>query len=437
MSLDAVRSRLERVGGDLDWLIRHVNSGAAGTDGARRILSEAKALSSRCAVLRADSARLVAATERHGDDGTAVLAEAAGLPRHEAASQIKTVEALSALPQARDALVGGELSLANAKTLARVAETAGAAAVERDGELLAKAGSLSPEQFNREAGRWVAQRSADNGEGRYRHQRARRRLRIWTNTDDGMTQMRGEFDPVVGARIEATLRKKAEQLRRSDLKDPRGEQRSFDQRVADALDVLTSSGTCAGPGTDKAAAEIAIVAHLDADGDKAFAEIAGGDTIPPSVLEKHFCNSPLVGVVYNSKGVPLWRGTTQPRPTKAQIETLIGLYGSCAGCGAHADACQAHHIVPRSRGGPHNIDNLMLLCWFCHDKVHHHGWRVVPNGELHTIEPPQHIRHGPARTPDPPGHDPPREPRRRRGKPPARAPAGAVAVEPETLFAPG
>ena len=344
---------------------------------------------------------------------------------------------MQTLPQAREALVGGDLSLANAKTLVRVAQTAGTAAVEGDDELLAKAASLAPEQFGSEARRWEAQRSTDNGEDRYRRQRARRRLRAWTNAEDGMLHMRGEFDPVTGARLQTRLLKQAEQLRRFDLNNPNSEQRSFDQRLADALDTLMGSGsTGAGSGSDKATAEISIVQHLTPDGDRAFAEISGGDTIPPSVLDKHFCNSPVVGVVYSSKGVPLWRGTTQPGPTRTQLDTLKRRYGSCAGCGAHTEACQAHHIVPRSQGGPHNIDNLLLLCWSCHDKVHHHGWRVVPNGKLHTIKPPERVRHGPARAPDPPPiHDPPRRARRR--GPPDRASSGPAPArgEPEPLFA--
>ena len=435
MSLDAVQSDLDRVEAGLDRLIGHLNSGAAGTEGAQRILEKSKAFEARCAVLRADSARVVSAAERHGDNGTAVLAALAGLSRREAAAQVKTVEALDALPQAREALAAGDLSMANARTLARASETAGAAAVEGDGSLLAKAASQTPEQFSREARRWESRRSPDNGEDRYRRQRARRQLRTWTNEADGMVHVRGEFDPVTGAKLQTRLLKEAEKLRRCDLDNPQGEQRSYNQRLADALGTLTSGST--GASGDKASVEISIVQHLTPEGDKAFAEISGGDTIPPSVLEEHFCDSPVVGVVYSSKGVPLWRGTTQPGPTKTQIETVVGRYGTCAGCGAHADSCQTHHIIPRSQGGPHNVDNLMLLCWSCHDKVHHHGWRVVPNGELHTIKPPDTARHGPARAPDPPPiHDPPRNRQRRRRGPPARAPAPGPA-EPEPLFLTG
>jgi len=63
-----------------------------------------------------------------------------------------------------------------------------------------------------------------------------------------------------------------------------------------------------------------------------------------------------------------------------------------------------------SRGGPTNIDNMMLACWACHRKIHHHGWREVPDGRgLYTIAPPERIRHGPAHAADlPPANGPPR-----------------------------
>ena len=165
----------QRVREGLAELIRLINSGGASTADARRVLSESKAFAAQVAVLQADAAALVAAGERHGDGGAGMLAQAAGLSRRDAAGQVKAVGQLQSMPNVRDALTEGEISLANAKTLAQASEKVSAAQVARDGDLLEKAASLSPEQFSREAGRWVAQRQ-DGGEGEYRRQRARRRL---------------------------------------------------------------------------------------------------------------------------------------------------------------------------------------------------------------------------------------------------------------------
>ena len=173
--------------------------------------------------------------------------------------------------------------------------------------------------------------------------------------------------------------------------------------------------------------------HLSPEGDKAFAEIADGGVIPQSVLEEQFCNARIVGVVFSSKGLPLWRGPARPRPSKAQMDALIARYGGCGGCGEHSTMCQAHHIRPRSQGGPTDIDNLMPLCWGCHDKVHYYDWQVVLDGDLHTIAPPERIRYGPAHAPDPPPIHSPPHPRRDRGSPGRqRAPSK---VEAEPLFA--
>ncbi|MCY4422129.1 MAG: DUF222 domain-containing protein, partial [Acidimicrobiaceae bacterium] len=384
----------QRVREGLTELIRLVNSGGASTADARRVLSESKAFAAQVAVLQADAAALVAAGEQHGDGGAGVLARAAGLTLSHAAGQVRAVKQLQSMPDVRDALTGGQIPLANAKTLAQASEKTSAGQVEQDGGLLEKAASLSPEQFAQEANRWVARRQDDGGESVYRRQRARRRLSIWKDDDDGMVHLRGELDPVIGAKMHTRLLKEAERLRRCDVRNPGGEQRSLPQRLADALDTLTEcprSTTSRG----RSSADITIVQHLDAEGDKAFAEIADGGTIPPSVLEEHFCNARIVGVVFNGKGQPLWRGPALPRPTKAQMDALIARYGGCGGCGHHTAICQAHHIRPRSEGGPTDIDNLIPLCWGCHDNVHRHGWRVVPDGRgLHTIAPPKRVRYG-------------------------------------------
>ena len=428
MALEAA----QRVREGLADLIRLVNSANTSTADARRVLSESKAFAAQVAVLQADAAALIAAGERHGDGGAGVLARAAGLSRRDAVGQVEAMGQLQSMPDVRDALTDGEIPLANAKTLARASARTSAAQVEGDDGLLEKAASLSPDQFVREAGRWVVQRQDDGGESEFRRQRARRRLSVWKDDADGIVHLRGELDPVAGARLRTRLLKEAERLRRCDLGKP-GEKRSLPQRLADALDTLTTpdrSGDGRGSGSS---ADITIVQHLSPEGDKAFAEVADGGVIPPSVLEEHFCNAKIVGVVFSSEGQPLWRGSALARPSKAQMDALIARYGGCGGCGQHSVWCQAHHIRPRAQGGPTDIDNLVPLCWGCHDNVHLHGWRVVPDGRgLHTIAPPERTRYGPARAPDPPPiHDPPSR-RRRTGTSSRRS--MVPKVEPEPLL---
>ena len=365
----------------------------------RRGLEASKGMRCRLDAYQANAASILAKRESHGDRGTAVLARTAGLSRRAAAGQVKTAERLQALPDVQRAVESGQVSFSNARALADAADKTSTEAVAGDSDLLAKAQTLTPEQFAKEAGQWAARRQHDGGEADFRRLRRRRRLSVFDG-DDGMVHLRGELDPVAGTVLRNRLCKEAERLRRDDLGLPEHQRRSRHQRMADALDTLTAGG---GAGGSKPSADIAIVQHLSADGTAAFAEIEGGGHIPDSVLDEHFCNARIVGIVFSDKGVPLWQGHSKRRVTDAQKRALMASYGGCAGCGeAHPVSIQAHHVDPVSQGGSTDITNLMPLCWSCHQKVHQHGWRVVPDGRgLRTIEPVGRLHYGPAHAPAP------------------------------------
>jgi hypothetical protein len=60
------------------------------------------------------------------------------------------------------------------------------------------------------------------------------------------------------------------------------------------------------------------------------------------------------------------------------------------GCDQPAMACQPHHIVPRSQGGPTSLTNLLLLCAFHHMiAVHRWGWGIAlhPDGTVTALSP--------------------------------------------------
>lgn len=60
------------------------------------------------------------------------------------------------------------------------------------------------------------------------------------------------------------------------------------------------------------------------------------------------------------------------------------------GCDQPASVCDVHHIVPRSRGGPTALPNLLPLCGFHHQiAVHRWGWilRLNPDGTATATRP--------------------------------------------------
>ena len=386
-------------------MLAYVNDGSASCAEMREALAVCTAFMAAGSAFRAGAARIIAQAERHGDGGTQVLADTAGLPHHEARSQVKTARMIESAPAVRDAVESGRVSPANAKRLAEAIEKTSAEAVESDSTLLAKAESMRPEQFVRESRRWTADRQADGGESEYGRQRARRRLRVW-NDDDGMVHLRGEFDPVTGERIANRLRAEARRLHGIDKQQAAGsddvQRRSFDQCMADALESLTglTGNDTSHAGGGKPFADICVVAHVDDATGELIAELPDGVRLPRAVLEQLSCNARLTGAVFDRTGKPIWRTEARRTATEAQWQLLITKWGGCFHCGANPGICQAHHIDPACRGGPTKHDNLVPACWSCHQRIHHDGWRILkdPDG-WHTLHPPDRIHYGPALAP--------------------------------------
>ena len=377
-----------------------VNEGSVSCSEIREALTVSKVIAGVNSAFQAAGAAAVAGRERHGDGGAEVLASSAGLSRSEARSQVKTAEALRKTQKLRDAVAEGRVSVANAKRLAEAVDKTSADDVESAGELLAKAESMRPEQFAKEARRWAVERQGDDGASEHARQRARRCVRIW-DTDDGMVHLHGQFDSVTGKRIDNRLRAEAARMYDRDRKNSEGsgERRSFQQCMADALDSLTSNNNAGGG--RKPIADICVVAHVDTETGRLIAELPDGVRLPSAVLEELACNAKLTGVVYDTKGRPIWRAQSVRCATEAQRQLLIARDGGCFACGAHPDMCQAHHVKPVSEGGATSINNMVLACWGCHNKIHHFNWQIHGPPGKRTLHPPDSVNYGPARAPEP------------------------------------
>ena len=379
-----------------------INAGSASCAEMREALAICKAFMAAGSAFQVGAAQVIAKGERHGDGGTQVLADGAGMSRREALGQVKTARVIEAVPAVRDAVESGQVSQANARRLAEAIEKTSADAVESDGELLAKAQSMRPEQFTKEARRWTADRQGDGGEADYRRLRAKRCVRVW-DSDDGTVELHGKFDPVAGRRIGNRLRAEAGRLYDADKKTAGRdcERRSFHQCMADALDNLTATSTAAngngsdGTGGGRPFADIYVIAHLDEATGKLVAETPEGQRLPPAVLEELACGARFTGVLYDRAGKPIWRAHSARTATEAQRQILLARYGGCFHCAAHPALCQIHHIEPVSQGGSTRLDNLVPVCWDCHQKIHHHKWRIRTTNGVHTLHPPGQLNYGP------------------------------------------
>ena len=373
-----------------------VTEGAVSCAEILEALAVSKAIAGVNSAFQVAGAAAVAGRERHGDGGAEVLAASAGLSRREAHSQVKTAEALRKTQKLRDAVAEGRVPIANAKRLAEAVEKTSVGAVDSDGELLAKAESMRPEQFAREARRWIVDRDGDGGESEHARQQARRCVRVWDG-DDGMVHLHGQFDSVTGRRIGNRLRAESARMFDADKKSsrgPRSQRRTFQQCMADALDSLTTDNNAGGSG--KPIADICVVAHVDDATGKLIAEIPGGDRLPPSVLEELACGAEITPAIYNTRGALLWQGHSKRTATSTQLKALRALHGGCFACGADFDMCQAHHVKPVSEGGPTNVDNMVPACWGCHNKIHYFGWQIHGPPGQRTLHPPDSVTYGPA-----------------------------------------
>jgi uncharacterized protein DUF222/HNH endonuclease len=113
-------------------------------------------------------------------------------------------------------------------------------------------------------------------------------------------------------------------------------------------------------------------------------------------------------------GIPLPLDTGEAEPTiPAHLRRVVATrHTHCAfpGCRVPAEACHIHHLVPRARGGPTAIGNLVPSCSFHHlTVIHRWGWTLTLHADgSATATSPDQARtlrdHGP------PGYTRPRNP---------------------------
>lgn len=101
--------------------------------------------------------------------------------------------------------------------------------------------------------------------------------------------------------------------------------------------------------------------------------------VPLRQLRRLLCATAIDVIAALDRPVDLGRTRRDP---DARLRRLVhGRDRSCRmpGCGA-TRWLHVHHVVPWERGGPTDLDNLVLLCGFHHRLVHDAGWQLRPDG---------------------------------------------------------
>jgi hypothetical protein len=388
----------------------------------------------RLCALRADALAEVDASGAWRRSGAASVQawarEVLGVSGGEAGVVVRTARALHAeLPATRQALWAGRLSWGHAVALARhglatTARRAAVASVGGEATLVEVAASVSVQDLGRLLASWAHGVDSAGVVAAEADAYAQRRVTL-AQTFGGMWHLEGLLDPVGGAALAAAL----DSVVGAAL-GTAGEERSITQVRADALVDLAHGALEAGEVPRAGGLRPQLLLHVTpatvagATGAPAAELVPGGLAVSGSAAGMLACDCALTPITWDDQGHLLDVGrTTRTVPVRLRL-AVIARDRSCVfpGCGRAATWCEAHHIVWWTRGGTTALDNLCLLCRYHHRLVHHHdlaitrarggthgggGWTFAhPDGTAWT---------GTSRVP-----------RRRRTRPPARAPVAVA-----------
>ena len=336
---------------------------------------------SRLAAVKAET--ISALARREGEARAAdVLRNDVGQSRGSAKRQVKEAGQLAKVPRTAGALAKGAITPQHARLIAEAVEQASPTAPIDEGELLAAAGREPADLFGRTVREHLNERSGDDLEERRKRQRAQRRLTI-KQQPDGMFELFGRFDPVSGSRIETAISAASDKLWRAE--DPE-HRRTPQQRMADALEMLVADSSGEGNATGAApGVDLLVIVDYDAlAGQLANPRLAERTPLSAEELLRLACDAKILPAIFDQKGQPLWLGRGRRHASAAQRVALVARDGGCIGCGASPNWCQVHHIRHWEHGGTTDIDNMCLLCSYCHHQVHDNGAQVVrrPDGRF-------------------------------------------------------
>lgn len=411
-------------------------------------------------VLQADMARrqldgYVAAVlgrlgQMEGDEAVAAVCSQFGISGYRARKQAKTAGTLKALPNTLQAAKDGWITMDHAQLMAE-SHARAPLAPEEELELIALAIAQDCDQFRKTTAALEDRRQADDGLSRTERQRARRSARVFDGDND-MVVVYAELDRIAGERVKTAIEALSTRMLRDDTAN--GEERTFEQRNADALAALitqqpasakseplygreqATGNRCAGSNDgntgvgsdgdqtrcgpsetedgDLAPQKTVLVVSVDYDaltGKLENASLIDGTPIDVGELRRVACDADIVPAIFAADGQPLHLGRKQRSATQAQKLALYRRDRGCIGCGMRPTACDAHHIQWWDQNGPTDIDNLVLLCPRCHRKVHKYGHVIEQDpstGRSTLKQPPKHPRN-----PRPPTREPQIEPEHR------------------------
>lgn len=325
---------------------------------------------------RAQRLLVLAVLDERGIDPGSGAVDTAGwvaaqsqLSRSTASSDVAVARSLANQPAIADVALEGRMSRDQLVPLAKVATP------ETDAQWAEQAPSLSPGYLAREA----RKRRIITTKEAAAHLAA---PALWWRSDPhaGRTKFYGDLPNCDAAKVVRALERKAEQVGKRDD----GTWAPFEERCADAFVALASQALSRDADPDRAC----VVIHAPVDA--LCAEEAAGCELPDlgvgiasETARRLACDANVQWIAHALDGTPLGIGR-RTRKIPRWLDRLVRYRdGHCRfpGCDRRRGA-QVHHIVHWTRGGPTDIDNLVLLCPRHHTFVHEYQWGMRGNPSL-------------------------------------------------------
>jgi hypothetical protein len=132
--------------------------------------------------------------------------------------------------------------------------------------------------------------------------------------------------------------------------------------------------------------DLGILGHSGLDTCDARCELRDYGPIGRAVMERLACDARVARIVMAGKSrvLDLGRSTSVVSPALRKAVKLRDRHCQHPGCRVPAKWCDVHHIVHWTKGGPTDLDNLVLLCRRHHVEHHEGEWRIerAPDGNI-------------------------------------------------------
>lgn len=331
------------------------------------------------------------------DDGSARdfphwLAMQLGISTWAARRWITAAHALPELPRLSAAFEAGSLSLDKVLDLCRFATPT----TER--KLITWARRVSPACVRETANVAVAtpkEEAADKDKDLFLH--------YWLTDDDKVLVLQGAMPADWGAVVSKALDRLAGRLPDIVSDDDHSEplEGTLGARRARALHALCSRAIAEDQDADRAT--IVVFAELEALLAGGNGKVENGAVLHAETILRLACDARLQTVVRDGKGDIVGIGRADRNVPRWLQRQLRYRDGRCTFPGCEAKwFLHAHHIRHWIKGGPTDLDNLVLVCHWHHKLLHESNWNVELNGDEVTWFRPDGRRFEPGRAPPEP-----------------------------------